>query len=390
MSIAPDNNICIIGAGIGGLSLALGLARVGHPVTVFEQAAELGEVGAGISLSPNAVKGLNFLGVGKDILKLSNIPPVQVTKHFKTAETLVHIDRSKTVEKLGAPYLQMHRADLHNILTTALLAIAPDAIKLNKELVNIQKHPDGYALEFADATTHLANILVGADGLKSTVRRTVFDEPDAEFSGYVAWRGLIPMSQVTIDLDPGSAVFVSPGRIFVRYPVSKGAVQNIVAFAKAKEWATEGWSQTGRLSTLKNKFVDFHPEVRHLLDALPGERIHKWGLFARQPLSSWVNERATILGDAAHPMLPWFGQGAATSIEDAVVMARAIDTFDSIEEALQRYENARRERVTEVHLESLRGGETLMAQDPYTLAKNPLRTEDTLGLTLYDPATVEI
>ncbi len=381
----------IIGAGLGGLALALGLARAGREVHVYEQASELGEVGAGISLSPNAVKALRYLGLGDAVSAQADEPPIQITRHFETGEVLVHIDRASTEEKLGAPYLQMHRADLHQLLTKAYLKINPGGITLAAELTDIIEADDTYQLSFNNGEHCSTDLLIGADGLKSTVRRLVFAEDEAEFTGYVAWRGLVPTEEVAeLELKAGSSVFVSPGRIFVRYPVRKGKIQNVVAFSKADNWAAEGWSQTGKLSTLQTLFSDFHPEVNTVLAAFKGAEIHKWGLFARQPLKQWIKTHAAVLGDAAHPMLPWFGQGAATALEDAVIMSRCLLEFEDTQKALQHYQDGRLERVTEVHLESHRGGDTLMGQDPYALAKNPLRTEDTLGLTVYDPSTVAL
>jgi len=389
--MSPHHPTVIIGAGLGGLALALGLARAGREVHVYEQATELGEVGAGISLSPNAVKALRYLGLGDAVRAQADEPPIQITRHFETGEVLVHIDRKHTEEKLGAPYLQMHRADLHQLLTDAYLELKPDGITLAAELTNVSQEGDIYKLDFSNGTQCSTDLLIGADGLKSTVRSMVFTEDDAEFTGYIAWRGLIPTDDVAeLELQAGSSVFISPGRICVRYPVRQGAIQNVVAFSKADDWAAEGWSQTGKLSTLQTLFSDFHPEVNTVLGAFKGTEIHKWGLFARQPLQQWIKTNAAVLGDAAHPMLPWFGQGAATALEDAVIMSRCLIEFENTREALEHYQDGRLERVTEVHLESHRGGDTLMGQDPYALAKNPLRTEDTLGLTMYDPATVAL
>ena len=243
-------------------------------------------------------------------------------------------------------------------------------------------------LGFADGSQAGADLLVGADGLKSTVRREVFLEPEPEFSGFVAWRGLVTRDELGAwQSRPGSMVFVAPGRMFVRYPVRHGELQNFVAFSRAERWTAEGWSQTGHIDTVRDVFADFHDDARVVLRAFSGARCHKWGLFSRRPLPRWVRGRATVLGDAAHPMLPWLGQGAATAIEDAVILCRALIQFADADEALRRYENARRERVNVIHRESLHGGDRLMQQDPDELARKPVITEETLGLSRYDPAT---
>lgn len=384
-----DTRIAVVGGGIGGLAVALGLARAGFRPRVYEQASKLGEVGAGISLSPNAMKGLRFLGLYDAISAIADEPPVQVTRHFETGELLVSVDRSNSREQFGAPYLQMHRADLHGLMHQALVAIDPDAVVLNKQFSELNRRDDAtYLLTFVDGSNAEADLVIGADGLKSTLRGTVFAQSPPEFSGFVAWRGLLPTAELNGHVFPeGGTVFVAPGRLFVRYPIRHGKIQNFVAFSKVDDWASEGWSQTGDFNDLRELFADFDSEVQVLLDAYREPECHKWGLFARQPLPRWVSDGVTVLGDAAHPMLPWFGQGAATSIEDGVILSRAINEFDDLDVALARYEAARRERVTKVHNESLLGGERLVAQDPYELKRQPVRTEDTLGLTLYDPGS---
>ena len=385
------DEIAIVGAGIGGLALALGLARAGKRLRVYEQAAELREIGAGVSLSPNAVKGLRYLGVGERLEALADEPPTQVTRHYANGKVLVNFRRHSTREQLGAPYLQVHRADLHDLLRARLAALQPEALVLGKELTRVTRDAgSGHALGFADGTRAVADVLVGADGLKSTVRREVFSEPEPEFSGFVAWRGLVNREDLGAEQSrPGSMVFVAPGRMFVRYPVRHGKLQNFVAFSRVEDWTAEGWSQTGAIDAVREVFADFHDDARIVLRAFRGKRCHKWGLFARRPLPRWVRGRATVLGDAAHPMLPWFGQGAATAIEDAVILCRVLVEFGGagVNGALRRYENARRERVTVIHRESLSGGERLMQQDPDELARKPVVTEDTLGLSRYDPAT---
>lgn len=383
------DEIAIVGAGIGGLALAVGLARAGKRTRVYEQAPELTEVGAGISLSPNAIKGLRFLGMGERLEAIADEPPVQVTRHYASGKVLVHIDRSNTREQLGAPYLQAHRADLHDMLRDELAALIPDALVLNRQAAAITAMPSGeHELHFSDGSHTSAGVLVGADGLKSTVRKEVFPEPAPQFSGFVAWRGLVPGEALgEAQSSPGSMVFVAPGRMLVRYPVRFGKLQNFVAFSKADNWTAEGWSQTGDIQAVRRIYSDFHADARVVLSAFTGDRCHKWGLFARPPLSRWVRGHATVLGDAAHPMLPWFGQGAAAAIEDAVILCRALVEFSEPKEALHRYERARRERVTVMHREALSGGDRLMQQEPDELARKPVVTEDTLGLSLYDPAT---
>jgi len=390
-----DLRIAVAGAGIGGLSTALALQRAGFRPRVYEQSDTLGDVGAGISISPNAAKGLVFLGLGRELRSAACVPPIQVTRHFRTGKPLLTIDRSDSLERYGEQYYQMHRGDLHAMLLGAVRAHDPAAVRVaagvRAAVPGGETAADGVTIELADGTRELVDLLIGADGLRSSVRAALFEDHPPEFSGYVAWRGLIPAAAVAhLALGPGSSVSAGPGRLFVRYPVRAGLWLNYVAFARTGRWEAESWSQPGSIDEVREALHDFHEEVHEILRATPEGRCHKWGLFARGPLARWARGAAVLLGDAAHPMMPWFGQGAACAIEDAVVLGRCCADSAELDTALRRYEAARVERVTMVHRESLLGGERLAGTDPDSIAPGKVRNEDTLGLFRYDPATVAV
>lgn len=383
--------IAIAGAGIGGLAVALALQRAGFRPRVFEQSAMLGDFGAGISISPNAAKGLAFLGLAAGLAENACIPPVQVTRHFRTGRPLLTIDRSDTVERYGAPYYQMHRGDLHALLLAAVQAQDGGAVSVARGVRKASLRDGGAALEFSDGSSEHVDLLVGADGLRSSVRASLFGDLQPTFSGYVAWRGLVAAEAVAgLALGEGSSVSAGPGRLFVRYPVRAGQLLNYVAFARTGVWEEESWSQPSGIDEVHAALHDFHDEVHDIVRATPAGRCNKWGLFAREPLRVWSSGAAVLLGDAAHPMMPWFGQGAACAIEDAVVLARCCVVSAGLPEVLQRYEAARVARVTMVHRESLLGGERIAGADPDSIAPGTVRNEDTLGLFRYDPASAEI
>ena len=384
---APER-IAIVGAGIGGLALALGLARAGNRLRVYEQAPKLREIGAGVSLSPNAVKGLRYLGVGNRLEALADEPPTQVTRHYANGKVLVNFRRHNTREQLGAPYLQAHRADLHDLMRERLAELQPDALVLGRELTVVSDDSAGaWVLGFADGSQAGAGLLIGADGLKSTVRREVFSEPEPEFSGFVAWRGLVTRDDLGAEQSrPGSMVSWLRGACSFAIPYATERCRT--------SWPSPGPRagppKAGRRPAISIRCGSVfglsrgraRRAARFCRQAVP-----QVGLFSRRPLPRWVRGRATVLGDAAHPMLPWLGQGAAMAIEDAVVLCRALIEFEEADEALRRYEQARRERVMVIHRESLSGGDRLMQQDPDELARRPVVTEETLGLSRYDPAT---
>ena len=395
----------IIGAGIGGLASALALHKAGVAAVVYEQAAALGEVGAGLSLTPNAVKALDWLGVGERIRALADEPPQMLTCHYATGETLVAFDRSDTVQRYGAPYLQMHRADLHRVLLDEWRRLSPDGVRSDRRLTSLEVNdspnsPARLVFEDAAANHHdlVATAVIAADGLKSLVRSQVFGAAAPRFGGFVAWRGLVPLAALDgVPLSPGSKVFAGPGRLFVRYPVRRGGLMNYVAFARIEQWQPEGWSQTGTVAEAAALLQGFHPEVHAILAATPEGRCHKWGLFAREPLPEWTRGCIALLGDAAHPMMPWFGQGAASALEDAVVLGRCVmdagTTADAppigvrMASAFRHYERTRHARVTLIHHESAAGGERLSGMQPERLRDQPVRNEDSLGLFSYDPVS---
>ena len=386
-----DLRIAIIGAGIGGLSAALALSRAGARPRVFEQASALGEVGAGLSLSPNAVKGLWYLGLGSELAELADTPPLQRTRHFQTGDTLINIDRHDTPERYGAPYYQMHRADLHGLLLAKLREHDAEAVVVGRCLSGVAESDEQVVLHFADGSDYAADLVLAADGLRSPTRELHFGESHPQFTGYVAWRGLVAGEALReLDLGRGSSVLAAPGRLFVHYPVRHGRIRNYVAFSRTGEWTPESWSEPASIDEVLAQFADFHPEVRQIVGATPEGGVHKWGLFARPPVPHWVTAKVALLGDAAHPMLPWFGQGAASAIEDAVILCRALIEAAGPAEALQLYERARRSRVDEIYEESLLGGERLAGENTKALADRPPRTEDSLGISSYDPATAPL
>jgi salicylate hydroxylase len=387
-----SNDVLIIGAGIGGLTLALALQRAGIRVAIYEQVPELTEIGAGLTVASNGTAVLQHLGLGPAMQEFAVSPQRGAMKHYSNGKVLVDIPRGDTqIKKYGAPYCQMHRADLQQALLESVLSNDPNCIHLEHTLVDLSQTGSGVTAKFSNGNTIAAEILVGCDGIKSTVRARLFGAEEPGFTGYVAWRGLVPMESLPEGLlDPDSAIFIGPGHFFTRYRVSAGKLLNYVATARTDNWSEEGWTVPSTVAAVMQEFDAFHLDIKTILAATPPDECYKWGIFDRDPLPSWTIGRATLLGDAAHPMTPFLGQGAVMAIEDAMVFSRALQTSGSMIDGIQQYENARRERTAFVFEESRLSGERLTTFDPDAYDSNVHRNEETLDLAAYDAVTVPI
>ncbi|MEO0607982.1 MAG: FAD-dependent monooxygenase [Pseudomonadota bacterium] len=386
-----EETVTIIGAGIGGLCAALGLVRAGRQVEVYEQAPVLGEVGAGLSISPNASLGLGYLDMLDYMEAESDKPLWQYTRHGLTHEELVAIDRRNAVEQYDATYYQIHRADFHAELVRRVELEQPGCIKTGYRLKQLSRAPGGFGLQFDNGETVVADILIGADGLRSEVRGALFSDDQPQFTNYVAWRALIPANELPAwYAQPASHVWLHAGKNCVTYPIRKQKLINLVAFTQTEDWVEEGWAVEADPEEFIAHFEGWHEKPRTLIEATRGRKMNRWGLFARTPLDCLTDDNVALLGDAAHPMLPWFGQGASSSIEDGVVLARCFEEAGDARAALALYNKTRVDRVKTIQRESNLGGERLHKLDPYTLRDLPVKNEDSLGIFKYNPAQVEI
>ena len=380
--------VAVLGAGLGGLTCALALARSGFNVAVYEQAPVLGEVGAGITLSPNASRIVRHLGLADELARLGVIPGKQWTQHWQTGEVLLEYERGPALmATYGAPYTHVHRADLHALLAGAVEAAAPASIHLDKRVLAVT--PDG-KVSFADGTAIEAEIVVGSDGVRSAVRESLFAPERPHFTGQVAWRGIVPVERLPADVQampPG--IHIGPQRLFMRYPVRGGSLVNYAAFVELQGWEEESWSIPSTVEELLGHYEGWDRTVREIIAATPSDQLFKWALHARQPLKTWIAGRVTLLGDAAHAMLPFMGQGAATAMEDGMILARCLSAYGP-NEALHRYEAARRDRTTMVQTQSRLLGMKFQGKDPESLNMGPIQNEESLGLFGYDATTVAI
>jgi len=379
--------IAIIGAGLAGLSTAAALQKLGFQPRVYEQAPLLGEVGAGITISPNAAKALIWLGLGPKLEEIADEPPHNDVRDAMTNALLVQIDRLETRERYGAPYWMMHRADLHQMLVELVSENDPNAIVLNAKLTAASLNR-GYAhLAFASGEVRTPSLTIAADGLHSILRPLVCGEETPTFTGHVAWRCLVPADLAEPELSaPGSITFVAPERSATLYPVRKGALVNCVGLSRGSFTQAEGWSHQATFDDFARIFAGFPDQVLAAFKAGAAQSFRNWGLYARSEVSALVKGNLALIGDAAHPMLPFMGQGAAMAIEDGIVLARSLAAYTTLDQGIAAYETARLDRVRFVQQESNQGGERVQAKDTSTLKNKPLRDENSLDIFSYDPA----
>jgi 2-polyprenyl-6-methoxyphenol hydroxylase-like FAD-dependent oxidoreductase len=264
------SDVIVVGAGIGGLAAALGLLRAGQRVRVFEQVAELGEVGAGLSITPNAGKSLVALGLGETLRRIGSRPPAGAIRHYATGEVLVTLAQDQTGERYGLPLYHVHRADLHEALAAAVRVLDPACLVTGNALVGLDSRADGVAARLRDGSVATADWLVGADGIHSATRVALFGPDRPNFTGYLAYRGLVPGERVPPHLlAPPLCMTVGPRRLLMRYPLRGGALVNIVAIAQRSAWTEEGWSVRATPAELLAEFADFEPHARELLELVP-------------------------------------------------------------------------------------------------------------------------
>lgn len=383
--MSRNERILIVGGGIAGLTAATAVAQQGFPVTLLESAPQFGEIGAGLTLTPNAMRGLDFIGVCEEAAAVGVEPGLQRFQHWQDGRTLVSIDRSTQRQKYGAPYITVHRADIHDVLHRAAAAAG---VELIAGASVVSSH--GTTVNLADGRTYGGDALVGADGVKSVIRQR-FEAVAAHFTGHVAWRSLVPVTPELQPLSDFPGIIIGPGAMIARYNVRASKILNLAFFSRQDGWNEEGWTTQADPDEIRAVFAAWCGDAQKLVEAACLQPMFKWAINARQPLPTWVVDgNVTLIGDAAHAMTPFLGQGAVTGIEDAIVLARALAASTTIAEGLKRYEQARHERATFIQQESNANADRMQGQDTNLFGMGELKEEEALGLFEYDCRTVPI
>jgi salicylate hydroxylase len=346
--------ILIAGAGIGGLTAASCLMKAGHRVEIYEQAPQLSEVGAGIQISANAMHVLRHLGLEEAITRVGVRPGAYVFRLHDTGEEIQRFSLSDEHERLhGAPYTQLHRADLHDILAARAREFDPGVVRLNHKVVGYVESAAGVELRFENGASAGGDFLIGADGLKSAVRAQMLGAAPATYTGDAAWRLTVPTDRLPPNLlEKVMSVFMGPMGHVVCYYLRSGTLLNFVGCVETDEVSEESWTLKLPWERFKAQFVGWHPAIQTIIDAADRDQCYRWSLFNRPPIREWSTARVTLLGDAAHPTLPYLAQGAVMSIEDGAVLTRALAMTDSIPSALQVYQRNRADRTARIVLQS--------------------------------------
>jgi salicylate hydroxylase len=345
----PALRVAVVGGGIGGLVLALALRERGIEPEVYEQASALREVGAAVALSANGTRELQRLGLDETLEACSVVPSALVIRRWDSGEVIADhpIGRDDVYERtFGAPYYGVHRMALLQTLASRL----PDGLHLRRGCVSVTEHASGVELALTDGSRVAADLVVGADGVHSVVRSHVAAQARPVFSGTVGYRGLVPVAEIPSLPDPTPLQFwAGPGRHLLHYAIDDGETINFLAVVRAREWTSQSWMEECAVGDVVDAFARWHPAVTEMIGATGvGAR---WALHELEPLHRWHTDRAVLIGDAAHAMVPHQGQGANQTIEDAIELAECLARAAGPAQllpALRRYDDRRRHRATAV------------------------------------------
>ena len=342
----PD--VLIAGAGLGGLTTALALIQRGHRVRVFEQAAELREVGAGVQIGSNGSRLLIALGLREAMERVVCVPLGREFRLWSTGQRWRSFDLGETAEqRFGAPYWMAHRGDFHAVLLDAVREADPNAIHAGNACTGYAQDANGATIHLANGETATGDVLIGADGVHSRIRQQMFGDGRAEFTGIMVWRGLVPMERLPAhQRQLVGNNWLGVGGHVVTYPLRRGELLNFVAAVERDDWRVESWTEPGTTEECLRDLAPWHDDVKTIIREI--DTPFKWALLGREPLDRFAEGRVCVMGDAAHPTLPFLAQGANMALEDAIIIARCLDAFDDVPEALRRYEQARLERTAAI------------------------------------------
>lgn len=341
-------NALIAGAGIGGLCTALCLQKSGHEVRLIEQANNFSNIGGGLQLGANALKVFDYLGLSSQLQALSVEPERVSFCSYATGEVLHSAELGAHYSsKYGAPYLHVHRADLHALLLQSLLT--GTRVELNSAVTSYHEDSQSVSVALDDGSRVEGDYLIGADGIRSVIRAQMLGHCEPKFTGNIAWRGVVPVEQLPDNfMDKAVLNFVGPKKHMVIYYLRQQRLVNFVGVVENSEWHEESWTSKAPWQELKKDFSGWHNTVQTVIDAMDKDQCYRWALYNHKPTKNWSSERVTLLGDAAHATLPFLASGAAMAIEDSRVLQRALDQAEQVEQAFKLYQKNRFERTAKI------------------------------------------
>jgi 2-polyprenyl-6-methoxyphenol hydroxylase-like FAD-dependent oxidoreductase len=377
--------VLVVGGGIGGITCMLALRQRGIDAELFEQAPAFGQVGAGIQVSTNATRILLKLGLGVALKKVATYPEGRDYRGWDTGERLYYTPLGQKAEAhFGSPYYAAHRADLLGVLLSGL---EEGQVRLGSRVERIDQNGKTVTLTLADGTSAQGDIIVGADGIHSTVRSQLFGKELPRYTGNVAWRGLVPAERIAhLDLGRVVGVWMGPNRSIVQYYVSAGRTFNWIGISRSLEPARESWLAEGKVEDALGEYDGWNSTIRTIIAATP--KVLRQALYDREPLPDWQVGRIVLIGDAAHPMMPFYAQGGAQSIEDAYVLAGCIaEGQDKPVEALARFVKMRLSRTAWMQGLARREEERYQTNDAATIkARNEtMRANRTPETAVFPP-----
>jgi 6-hydroxynicotinate 3-monooxygenase len=348
MQLGAGPKVAVVGAGVGGLTTATALLwGGGMDVRVYEQASHFARLGAGIQQSPNALKVMRKLGLEPALRARGFMPAAFTHREAATGRISNEVRLGELAErKYGGPYLLLHRGDMHSVL---LSAVPAERIVLGKKLVGLDHRQGLIELSFADGSRERADAVIGGDGIHSVVRQSLFGVRQPRFTGRVGYRATFPASRLAGEpLDDNTKWWGTDRHLIVYYVTAARDEIYVMATVSEPEFDLESWSSKGDIGALRRAFADFHPTVQAALECIP--EVHKWALADREPLASWSEGSVVLVGDAAHPMMPHMGQGAAMAIEDAAVLARCVASAGpgNWSSAFRQFEASRKDRTADM------------------------------------------
>jgi salicylate hydroxylase len=348
VTVPPSAQVLIAGAGLGGLTAALALLRRGVAVTVLEQAREVLELGAGVQIAPNGSRVLQALGLGPAVEAVACVAAAKAVRMWSSGRTWPLFDLGADARaRFGAPYWMLHRGDLHQVLLAAVRALEPDAVRLGARAQAFEEQGDRIALHTADGRSFAGDAVLAADGVHSALREAAFGTSPAAYTGLMAWRGVVQSARLPVALQaPVGVNWVGPGGHVITYPLRRGELLNFVGIVESSDWRAESWNDAGTHAECHTHFAGWHEDIHRIIANV--DTPYKWALLSRPALPAWARGRLCLMGDAAHPTLPFLAQGANMALEDGFLLARCLTELDDVPRALRTFESLRLQRTSRI------------------------------------------